>query len=216
MATSSHTRHEETLLHAVSIVLLALAIARWIPVALAVVLAGLTSGAAEISAIRRRRELDRRRRSADVLIAELPNARIPDALLWRARELSDPGHRQELARQLHLFAWMARQQVLITAVPVSLSTLRPNRHGLHSLAELVERTEQPVTARGIVMLEKLLDAGDCSPLYRPARGDELGTALARVSRAMDLGDNGAVNHARASSPCRSRVASRSWSAADRS
>ena len=179
-----HTPLEETLLHALSATMLTLAIVRWIPIALAIALVGLVSGSSVLSAVRRRRDRARRRRSADALIATLQDDRIPDSLRWRGDELTDSARRCELARQLHMFARMAGERVLITAIPVSLSTLRPNHDRLEAVAAVVDDVERPVTARGIVMLEALLDDATRSPLYRPAHGDELGRALASVVAAL--------------------------------
>jgi hypothetical protein len=72
--------------------------------------------------------------------------------------------------------------MLITAVPVFLSTLRPNRSELESMAALVERDDRPVPVRGIVLLEHLLSDAERSPLYGPRRAEELRRALRQVRR----------------------------------
>ena len=184
MDFSRHTPFEEAGLHAVSIMLLALAIARWIPIALAVSLVALVSGSAALSAARRTRELARRRRAADAVIGSMPDRWLPQDVSWRVDELTAPGNRRQLARQLHVLAGMAHQSVLLTSVPVSPSTLRPNGEALAAMAGLVADVERPLAPRGIVMLEDLLDGSGGSPLYRPAQADELGRALARVDGAM--------------------------------
>jgi len=104
-------------------------------------------------------------------------------LEWRASELMAPAHRHRLAHELRSFARMADDSVLITAVPVFLSTLRPNRRGLESMAALVERDDRPVPVRGIVLLEHLLSDVERSPLYGPRHAEELGRALVRVRDA---------------------------------
>jgi len=177
------TPGEETGLHAIAAALLLLAIAGALPVVLAVGLALLASGAALRRTVRRRRELARRRAAADELLACLPGPRIPERLEWRASELMAPAHRHRLAHELRSFARMADDSVLITAVPVFLSTLRPNRRGLESMAALVERDDRPVPVRGIVLLEHLLSDVERSPLYGPRHAEELGRALVRVRDA---------------------------------
>jgi hypothetical protein len=174
---------EETGLHAIAAALLLLAVTGALPVALATVLALLTSGAALRRTLRRHRELARLRAAADEVLARLPGSRIPDRLQWRAAEIMSRAHRRRLARELRRFARMANDSMLITAVPVFLSTLRPNRSELESMAALVERDDRPVPVRGIVLLEHLLSDVERSPLYGPRRAEELGQALVQVREA---------------------------------
>jgi len=171
---------EETGLHAIAAALLLLAVAGALPVALAMVLALLTSGAALSRTLRRHRELARLRAAADEVLACLPGSRIPDRFQWRAAEIMSRAHRRRLARELRRFARMANDSMLITAVPVFLSTLRPNRRELESMAALVERDDRPVPVRGIVLLEHLLSDVERSPLYGPRRAEELRRALRQV------------------------------------
>ena len=171
---------EETGLHAIAAALLLLAVAGALPVALAMVLALLTSGAALSRTLRRHRELARLRAAADEVLSCLPGSRIPDRLQWRAAEIMSRAHRRRLARELRRFARMANDSMLITAVPVFLSTLRPNRRELESMAALVERDDRPVPVRGIVLLEHLLSDVERSPLYGPRRAEELRRALRQV------------------------------------
>jgi hypothetical protein len=77
--------------------------------------------------VTRRREIGRRRASADELLAGVSGTRVPPRLEWRAAELTAPKNRQALAKQLRRLAEMAGERFLFTPVPVSLSTLRPNR-----------------------------------------------------------------------------------------
>jgi hypothetical protein len=173
---------EETGLHAIAAALLLLAVTGALPVALATVLALLTSGAALSRTLRRHRELARLRAAADEVLSCLPGSRIPDRLQWRAAEIMSRAHRRRLARELRRFARMANDSMLITAVPVFLSTLRPNRRELESMAALVERDDRPVPVRGIVLLEHLLSDVERSPLYGPRQAEELRRALRQVRR----------------------------------
>ena len=176
---------KETALYGLAAVLLALAVAGAISETAGLVLGGPVSAYALSRTVRRRRELTRRRRSADALLESLPGTRVPEGLQWRAAELTSPSHRRLLAGQLHRLARMANEKLLITSVPVSPSTLRPNHDELESIAALVGQLDRPVSARGIVLLEELLYDGDASPLYEPCHADELERALAQVHRAIE-------------------------------
>ena len=176
---------EETALYGLAAVLLALAVVGAISPTAGLLLGSLVSGYAVARTVSRRREVARRRRSADSLLEALPGTRVPEGLQWRAAELTSPSHRRLLAGQLHRLARMANEKFVITAVPVSLSTLRPNHDELESIAALVGQLDRPVSARGIVLLEEILYDGDGSPLYGPCQATELEQALARVHRAIE-------------------------------
>jgi len=183
--TMQTTPIEETALYGLAAALLALAVVGAIAPTAGLVLGSLVSAYAVSRTVSRRRELARRRRSADALLESLPGMRVPEGLLWRAAELTSPSHRRLLAAQLHRLAGMANEKFVITSVPVSLSTLRPNHDELESIATLVGQLDRPVSPRGIVLLEEILYDGEGSPLYEPCHADELEQALARVHRAIE-------------------------------
>lgn len=175
---------EETASFALAAALLGLAVTRMLPLVLALPLVGLVAGFGAVTAVRRRRAAARERELADDVIVTLPGVSVPDGLSWRAKELVAPEHRRFLARQLHRFAEMGRQRMLITSVPVYLDTLRPNARELEEIADVVERVDEPIPPRALVLVEQLLADGEDSPLYRPAQAEELGEALHTVHDAL--------------------------------
>lgn len=176
---------EETASYALAALLLALAVLAVLPLAVALPLGLLAAVEGLRITMRRRRTLARQRESADAVLATLGGDRVPEGLGWRAAELGSPDRRRTIARQLHRFARMGRQRMLITPVPVFLETLRPNTEELEEIAEVVEETERPLPPRSLVLLDDLLNNGDESPLYRPASPDELGEALHDLHDALE-------------------------------
>ena len=176
---------KETASYALAAAALALVTVGAAPPALGVPVAVLAGGRGIWLTIRRKRELHRRRESADAVLTTLPGDAVPEGLQWRADELGSRSHRRFVARQLHRLARMGGQSVLITSVPVHLDTLRPNAHELDEIAEVVELTDLPLPPRGLVLLEELLSNADESPLYQPASSEELGEALHRLHDALE-------------------------------
>jgi hypothetical protein len=175
----------ETAVYGLAAALLGLAVAGAISNTVGLVLGCLISASALALTVSRHRELARRRRSADTILESLPGTRVPDGLQWRAAELTSPSHRRFLARQLHDMASIANEKCVITSIPVSLSTLRPNHDELESIADLIGQLDHPVDPRGIVMLEEILDGSGDSPLYEPCHAEELERALVRVHRMIE-------------------------------
>jgi hypothetical protein len=176
---------DETASYAVAALLLALGVLSALPLGLAVPLGLLAAAQGLGLTVRRLRTLARQRESADAVLETLPGERVPEGLGWRAEELGSPGRRRAIARQLHRFARMGRERILITPVPVFLETLRPNIDELEEIAEVVEETERPLPPRSLVLLEALLGNADESPLYRPGSPDELGEALHDLHDALE-------------------------------
>jgi hypothetical protein len=134
--------------------------------------------AAGVRAERARAELRKIRRTADRLIlASAVGVEGSDVVRWRTLELVAPATREGLAREL--------QQTLRRIDPARLPSTSPLRRGVaRRHREMLRRLEErmldgrPVTARGVVLLRRLLhDAA--SPLYDEHGGD-LSRALARV------------------------------------
>jgi hypothetical protein len=176
---------EETASYALAAILLALVVLAALPTVLGVLLATIAGGRGVLLTAGRHRTLARQRESADAVLATLPGDAVPEGLRWRAGEIGSVDHRRFVARQLHRFARMGDQRMLITAVPVHLETLRPNTHELDAIAHVVEQTDRPLPPRGLVLLEDLLRNGDESPLYQPASPEELGQALHDVHDALE-------------------------------
>jgi hypothetical protein len=134
--------------------------------------------AAGVRAERATAELRKIRRTADRLIlASAVGVEGSDVVRWRTLELVAPATREGLAREL--------QQTLRRIDPARLPSTSPLRRGVaRRHREMLRRLEErmldgrPVTARGVVLLRRLLhDAA--SPLYDEHGGD-LSRALARV------------------------------------
>jgi hypothetical protein len=134
--------------------------------------------AAGVRAERARAELRAIRRTADRLIlASAVGVEGSDVVRWRTLELVAPATREGLARELQQTLWQIDSARLPSASPLRRGVAR--RHGA-MLQRLEERMldGRPVTARGVLLLRRLLhDAG--SPLYDDHAGD-LSRALARV------------------------------------
>jgi hypothetical protein len=126
--------------------------------------------AAVVRAGRARTELRMVRRSADRLIlADANAAEGSDIVRWRTLELVAPESREVLAREL--------QRTLRTSDPARLPSASPLRRGVaRRHGELLQRVEErmldgrPVTARGILLLQRLLREPG-SPLYDEYGGD---------------------------------------------
>ena len=146
---------------------------------------GRISWAATLDYFSRRRELAHARRAADEQLEYVPGTAVPAKLVWRANELLSRDNRRSLARQMHKLSRMANEKVLITSVPVSVSTLWANRDRLAGIANLLEDYDQPLAPRGIVMLDKLLRNSADSPLYHRHQPYELAAALQQIRDALD-------------------------------
>jgi hypothetical protein len=146
-------------------------------------LAGLAAAAcfalaAAVRAERARMELRAIRRSADRLI--LASARCvegSDVVRWRTSELVAPATRTGLAREI--------ERTLRRSDPARMPSASPLRRGVaRRHRELLQRLEErmldgrPVTARGVLLLRRLLREPN-SPLYDEHAGD-LSRALGRV------------------------------------
>jgi hypothetical protein len=134
--------------------------------------------AAAVRAERARAELRAVRRAADRLIlAGARGVEGSDIVRWRTLELVAPAMRQGLAREL--------EQTLRSTDPARLPSASPLRRGVaRRHRELLGRLEErmldgrPVTARGVLLLRRLLREPG-SPLYDEHAGD-VSRALARV------------------------------------
>jgi len=134
--------------------------------------------AAGVRAERARAELRAIRRSADRLIlASAVGVEGSDVVRWRTLELVAPPTREGLARELDQTLRRIDSARLPSASPVRRGVARRHAEMLRRLEERM-LDDRPVTARGVLLLRRLLhDAG--SPLYDAHAGD-LSRALARV------------------------------------
>ena len=127
-----------------------------------------------------RRALRAARERAD---AELAASRLPSPrLAWRTAELVDDEHRVDLARRLTDIVHAADEHLLPGASPVDRVAVRATRPQLLEVAARVCDTERPVTPRGVVLLERLLDGG---ALFGRGRVSRLRSELAAVREALE-------------------------------
>jgi hypothetical protein len=140
--------------------------------------AGCFALAAVVRAERARAELRAVRRTADRLIlVDAHGAEGSDIVRWRMLELVAPESRHGLAHEL--------ERTLRKSDPGRLPSASPLRRGLaRRHRELLQRLEErmldgrPVTARGVVLLRRLVREPG-SPLYDEYAGD-LSRAIATV------------------------------------
>ena len=146
-------------------------------------LAGLAAAAcfvlaAAVRAERARAELRAIRRSADRLIlASARGVEGSDVARWRTLELVAPESREGLARELEQTLRRMDPGRLPSASPLRRGPVRRHQEQLRRLEERM-LDGRPVTARGVVLLRRLL-RGPGSPLYDEHAGN-LSRAFARV------------------------------------
>jgi hypothetical protein len=123
-------------------------------------------------AVRAGVELGRQRRVADEWLLWGAAARPSSALLsWRAGELSSPRMRSALAQSLRRIGREVRGRAYPGAVPLNGRAIRPHLGLLDALSERLADHDRPVSARGMVLVDRLLTEPG-SPLYSRV-GDEL-------------------------------------------
>jgi len=134
--------------------------------------------AAVVRAERARAELRAIRRSADrVILAATTGVEGSDLVRWRTLELVAPATRNALAREIDQTLRKADPARLPSASPLRRGVARRHRELLQKLqARLLDG--RPVTARGVLLLRRLLREPS-SPLYDDRAGS-LSRALARV------------------------------------
>src|SRR5438094_843502 len=127
-----------------------------------------------------RRALRAARAQAD---GELAEARLPSPrLAWRIDELISEDNRVQLARHLTDIVHAADERLLPGASPVDRGAVRECRAQLLELAARVFDTQRPVAARGIVLLERMLERG---ALYGNGRAAKLRLEALAVRDALE-------------------------------
>lgn len=111
-----------------------------------------------------RRTLRSERRRAD---GELIGSRRPSPrLAWRVSELIADEHRIDLGRRVTDVVHASDERFLPGASPIDRGAVRESRSQLLELASRLFDTSRPVTPRGILLVQRLLDGG---PLYGNGR-----------------------------------------------
>jgi hypothetical protein len=131
--------------------------------------------------------------SLDRALAHGADPRATPQLAARARLLTSPGRRARAADALEHLVRAARGPQRRWWALTRHNSVLANSSELHALASLL-RSERPVYARGVAVLNELLSDGT-GPVYRDADG-QLASRLRQVRDAIEGGDE---FHARASS-----------------
>jgi hypothetical protein len=128
---------------------------------------------------------ERRRNSADAWIEQGHDS--PAAWYgWRIAELTAPRERRLLARSLRsVVADLSSRRFASAVVPLNRRALRPYAGLLAELAERLDALERPVSAAGMLRVQRLLTLPD-SPLYAGGAADDrartIRAALDRLER----------------------------------
>jgi hypothetical protein len=132
------------------------------------------------------RERQARRDAADELIEHLPGDRVPEALAWRADELTSDRERRRLARSLRwlLTTIEGSAPLRLSPVPLNWRALRRQRRTMEEIASLLADTRRPVSPRGVVLTRRLILDSLESPIYNRHHAGELARALERVRDAL--------------------------------
>jgi hypothetical protein len=129
--------------------------------------------------------LGRRRRAADEWLLWGATARPSTALGWRAAELESPQLRSTLARGLWRIQREVRGGTRPGPVPLNTRALRLHLRLVCSLQERLDDRTRSVSARGMVLVNRLLTEPG-SPLYTCEAQDEvLADALSDALLALD-------------------------------
>jgi hypothetical protein len=129
-----------------------------------------------------RRALRSARRAAD---EELIASRLPSPrLAWRAAELTTDANRLELARSLTEVVHAADERLLPAAAPLARAAVRECRPQLLELAARLYDLSLPVTARGMLRVERLLRDGG-GVLYGSGGAERLLAAVRQARAAVD-------------------------------
>ena len=139
--------------------------------------------------IRMRRRLASQRATADewLLWGAVPRE-LSELLTWRARELTSPHHRAELARLCRRFV-AERSDPRCRAYAVNREALKTHLQLLAELGRRLEDSNRPVTPQGMILAGHILCDG-AGPLFNQGRADELGPMLAAALHALATRDEG--------------------------
>jgi len=134
-----------------------------------------------LSRLRLRRELRIARREADEeLVASIYTT---PRTAWRAAELTSHKNRATLARSIERLIDSADARHLPGPTPLNRIAVREQADRLRQLADLIRGPEVPVTARGLLLIDRLLTDG-YGPLYVSYRAIELPDVLSRCFEAL--------------------------------
>ena len=138
-----------------------------------------------------RRALRAARRSADaeLIVTRLP----PPRLAWRSHELVADAHRLQLGRALTDVVHASDERFLPNASPLDRGAVRACRAQLLDLASRLCDLERPVMPRGVLLVERLLDAGS-GLLFGRTGTRLLGLELKRTRVALEREEHNGAGH----------------------
>jgi hypothetical protein len=131
--------------------------------------------------LKSRRALRAARWAADTELAHRRTA--PLRLAWRVEELLTPKNRLDLAHALRSLVRDAGARYLPGPSPVNRVAVRAESDAILAIASRIANLEQPVSARGVVLADRLLTDGS-GPLYDRERVDELPAYLDATLHAL--------------------------------
>jgi hypothetical protein len=144
----------------------------------------LFAGAGTIRTARAYHELVAVRRTADRLIVHNPLSRdASDLVRWRSAELTTRARRDALRRDVNHLLRSLDPARLPSASPLKRPAARRHSDLFTALAARLG-DEQPVAARGMLLVQSLL-RDPTSPLYADDADSYLGPALRRVTGALE-------------------------------
>ena len=131
---------------------------------------------------RGRRELRAAREEADAAL--LHSVSPAASTVWRAAEVTSEANRRAVARSIRRLVKSADARYLPGATPVNRLAVRQAGETLQAFADLLSDMERPVTARGVLFLDRLLKDG-YGPLYVSYRAGELRWALSDIAELLE-------------------------------
>jgi hypothetical protein len=127
---------------------------------------------------RRTLRTERRRADEELLRSRRPSPR----LAWRVAELVSDEQRIDLGRQVTEIVHAADERFLPGASPVDRGAVRENRAQLLELGSRLFDTTRPVTPRGVLLVQRLLEGG---AVYGNGRAPQLRRDVEEARNALE-------------------------------
>jgi hypothetical protein len=103
---------------------------------------------------------------------------------WRIEELTCRRERKLLAASLHRIVDELENEALVSAAPLDRVALRPCKPVFEAIVVRLEDMTRPVSASGVLAVERLITDGAASPLYKPSR--DAGPRLAEILDLLEV------------------------------
>jgi hypothetical protein len=135
-----------------------------------------------VAKVRSRRAVQASRRAADLELARSEIA--PLRFAWRVEELVSTKSRLDLAHSLRSLVRNASPRYVAPASPLNRLAVRADAETIGALASRLTDLGRPVTARGVVLLQRLL-LDTSGPLYDLELEDDLPSYLDTALEALE-------------------------------